>query len=386
VILTRLQRVTFLAAHKYLGLTKEVIRTEKSINELSRHPLPTSFYELGGMSRLRQRFLPETKIVDGGRSESETDYFALDPPTPQGGHQRPFFAGRVPVSETPADGIKLRFRSRSSAGSPIRKAQHRNVEPEGEEKGKSSSSAQTNMKRSPSERAASFGLGPVDDFDLREAVMDCISKSIGLVQSSPSNPASPEASPDLASVDPRMSPRPPPFSSSFGSLSFLGVQGRDDDSTITGSSSSQATESDLDNEVEILYFPRDSTLVKASERNAGLYYVIDGFLDVFIPTEGTVLNELPRGTQEQKDPPQAQHLFSVQPGGIAGYLSSISGFPSYVDIKAKTDAYVGFLPARSLDKIMDRKPIVLLTLAKRLISLLSPLGTLSGLQTLLLIF
>jgi lysophospholipid hydrolase len=226
----------------------------------------------------------------------------------------------------------------------------------------------------------------VDDFDLREAVMDCISKSIGLVQSSPSNPASPEPSPDLASVDPRMSPRPPPSSSSFGSLSFLGVQGRDDDSTITGSSSSQATESDLDNEVEILYFPRDSTLVKASERNAGLYYVIDGFLDVFIPTEGTVLKELPRGTQEQKDTPQAQHLFSVQPGGIAGYLSSISGFPSYVDIKAKTDAYVGFLPARSLDKIMDRKPIVLLTLAKRLISLLSPLGTLSGLQTLLLIF
>jgi lysophospholipid hydrolase len=166
VILTRLQRVTFLAAHKYLGLTKEVIRTEKSINELSRHPLPTSFYELGGMSRLRQRFLPETKIVDGGRSESETDYFALDPPTPQGGHQRSFFAGRVPVSETPADGIKLRFRSRSSAGSPVRKAQHRNVErtttssnePEGEEKGKSSSSTQTNMKRSPSERAASFGL------------------------------------------------------------------------------------------------------------------------------------------------------------------------------------------------------------------------------------
>ena len=67
-------------------------------------------------------------------------------------------------------------------------------------------------------------------------------------------------------------------------------------------------------------------------------------------------------------------LFSVKPGGIAGYLSSLTGYPSYVDITAKTDAYVGFLPAKALERMMDRKPIVLLTLAKRLISLLSPLS------------
>ena len=49
VILARLSRVTFHTAHKYLGLTKEVMRTEKSINDLACFPLPSEFYEKGGM-------------------------------------------------------------------------------------------------------------------------------------------------------------------------------------------------------------------------------------------------------------------------------------------------------------------------------------------------
>lgn len=49
------------------------------------------------------------------------------------------------------------------------------------------------------------------------------------------------------------------------------------------------------------------------------------------------------------------------------------GTDSYVNITAKTDCYVGFLPASALQRILERRPIVLLTLAKRLQSLLSPL-------------
>jgi lysophospholipid hydrolase len=45
-----------------------------------------------------------------------------------------------------------------------------------------------------------------------------------------------------------------------------------------------------------------------------------------------------------------------------------------VDIIAKTDSYVGFLPSHALERLLEKRPIVLLTLAKRLISLLSPLG------------
>lgn len=214
------------------------------------------------------------------------------------------------------------------------------------------------------------------------------------------------------------------FNSSFGSLSFLGLQGYDDESSVTGSSISGLASAELENEVELLYFPQDSMLVKAGEKNAGLYFVIEGFLDVSMPEDSltsavkkssvpgppglappptstphprrttaatpplqrrsdytsspqrpTELPLPPLGTSA-RDLPTAPTtpLFTVKPGGIAGYLSSLSSFPSYVDIRAKTECYVGFLPVKALEKIMDRKPIVLLTLAKRLISLLSPLG------------
>ena len=92
--------------------------------------------------------------------------------------------------------------------------------------------------------------------------------------------------------------------------------------------------------------------------------------------------------------PTARHLFTVKPGGIAGYLgssplpglenpllihvvycvASLTGTDSYVDIKAKVDTYVGFLPHHAMERLIERRPIVLLTLSKRLISLLSPLG------------
>lgn len=89
--------------------------------------------------------------------------------------------------------------------------------------------------------------------------------------------------------------------------------------------------------------------------------------------------------------PQQKLLFTVKPGGIAGYLgehplslccfqylpysiASLCNTVSYVDIRAKTDTYVGLLPLPALERILEKRPIVLLTLAKRLISLLSPLG------------
>jgi lysophospholipid hydrolase len=76
--------------------------------------------------------------------------------------------------------------------------------------------------------------------------------------------------------------------------------------------------------------------------------------------------------ENRKEGPRA--IYSVGRGGIAGYLSSLLGAPSYVDVVAKTDTYVGVLPAKALERVMERRPIVLLTLCKRLLSLLSPLS------------
>jgi lysophospholipid hydrolase len=56
------------------------------------------------------------------------------------------------------------------------------------------------------------------------------------------------------------------------------------------------------------------------------------------------------------------------------HSASLCNTASYVDIKAKTDTYVGFLPSHALERLLEKSPIVLLTLAKRLLSMLSPLG------------
>jgi lysophospholipid hydrolase len=127
---------------------------------------------------------------------------------------------------------------------------------------------------------------------------------------------------------------------------------------------------------------------------AGLFYVIEGFLDILLPTHGSPApgssDAMFGSTQSvRSDKVQEKLLFTVKPGGIAGYLcehlsmllhqsnviiASLCNTASYVDIRAKTDTYVGFLPSHALERILEKRPIVLLTLAKRLISLLSPLS------------
>lgn len=128
----------------------------------------------------------------------------------------------------------------------------------------------------------------------------------------------------------------------------------------------------------------------------GLFYVIEGFLDILLPDEESSKKEPAKTTKipeeeqvdgnedepwrtpsldhsKKKKGSQQKFLFTVKPGGIAGYLASLCSTPSYVDIKAKTDTYVGFLSSQALERILEKRPIVLLTLAKRLISMLSPL-------------
>ncbi|KAK4055464.1 phosphatidylcholine and lysophosphatidylcholine phospholipase [Microbotryomycetes sp. JL201] len=453
VILTRLQRVTFLTAHKYLGLTREVVRTEKAINELANYPLPEEFVRSGGVHRLRQRFVPETKLQEEADDDSREEgrgYFEMD--TPYAGPAM----GNVfwdPKREDHSDeGVKLRYRSSSARTLqtlptlPTRKSVIRKT---GDLMMSSMTIDERQTLNMPPmtpriERGDQNGPSPVEDFDLRDAVMECISKAIGLVQPAHTPAASVEHSPMFRPVDSLQ--HKAMFNSSFSSLSLLGLQGYDDESSITSSSAASFSATELENEVEVLYFPKGSTLVREGERNAGLYYVIEGFLDVSMPESGkdskldpndpqrgpttnvpnantgtgaqrstrssgesTRLNSRPstRPTSRPSSihvkeqslpksplanafakrvppidvsksssdgiPPHSIPLFSVKPGGIAGYLSSISGFASYVDITAKTDCYVGFLPAKALERIMDKRPIVLLTLAKRLISLLSPL-------------
>ncbi|KAG6894284.1 hypothetical protein C0992_006726, partial [Termitomyces sp. T32_za158] len=403
VILTRFSRVTFHAAHKYLGLTSEVLRTEKAINDIACHPLPASFYQSGGVQYLRQRF-------DDRQSESESDYFSLaSSPTSrpisrelsdtstqasEGTSKLSDHASRAPkrLSATDLDLPALRSKHNDSQTSPFTRVP-RDIVQAGDLLIPSMSSNEpfryirsysiSNTPRIPRskvpERNSRGKTGSsFDDFDLREEVMSCIAKSIGLLQPPLSGSDSLETSPPMLPTDSQRS-SDLALNSPFGSLSLLDIN--DDSSSLTASSvaSVGGYMSGLDNEVEILYFSAGSTLAKAGELDAGLFFVIEGFLDILLPSETSVpLTSQKNVSSMQLDSKanskiQQKLLFTVKPGGIAGYLSSLCNTASYVDITAKTDTYVGFLSSHALERLLEKRPIVLLTLAKRLISMLSPL-------------
>ena len=55
VILTRFQRVTFLTGHKYLGLTAEILKTEKLLNTKGTYELP-NILRRGVLEKLKERY------------------------------------------------------------------------------------------------------------------------------------------------------------------------------------------------------------------------------------------------------------------------------------------------------------------------------------------
>ncbi|WWC88526.1 lysophospholipase NTE1 [Kwoniella dendrophila CBS 6074] len=548
VVLERFSRVTFMTAHKYLGLTKEILRSESSLNSLVSHPLPRSFYTGGGMQALRNRFQPETQANDknhknfssigsspSGRVSSK-DYFnfvpssptvkapSLPSTTPRQVPSTPAAKGgsfvtkglqalskidsdvnvESPVEKTPINdqteeppttavfspdsatryGSEFirrtsAFRKQVAAGD-LAMAQ-RNVPDEkggayyrpgvqtpglprmdtwlGRFSGSQNDLAHHNgVSVSPS-LSGDHGTPQEDSFDLKEAVLMSIARSIGLAQPTENSIDSigknTSMAPSVSALSTPNSPMFPPnngrgapgsgVKSPFGNVldmmaastheGVIGGMLREaalkakvgssvvDDEASSVSASLHESQShfgstagdkkvlkDLEGNVEILFFKKGSVLVKEGERSPGMYYVIDGFLETSLPVHQSGV-ETPRSSPSvnpsSASPPPAtfanvsgrpfgaalgldtshnngytspfgtgdheEALYTVKPGGIAGYLSSLCSSDSYVNITAKTDCFVGFLPHHTLEKIIERRPIVLLTLAKRLLSLLSPL-------------
>ena len=274
VILTRFSRVTFNAAHKYLGLTSEVLRTEKAINDIAVHPLPASFYESGGLEKLRQRFDQSPRSDHAGSPEIVNALASRSAPQKKAGKKKAN-GGGMPAEERqranlrqPRHDVRPHLSSRKlvQAGDLLSTVGY----PSEAFKPKSfvSVTAPRHTRResiycSDTDASANEDALPLDDFNLKEEVMSCIAKSIGLIQP-PSVGDELLESPPLPASDPGGSP----FHSPYGSLSLLEMV-NDGASSVTGSSSAGEM-TGLDNEVEIRFFPAGSTLVHAGEGNAGM--------------------------------------------------------------------------------------------------------------------
>ena len=260
-------------------MTSEVLRTEKAINDIACHPLPTSFYEGGGLQHLRHRF----DEANTNTSDSDSDYFTASPLSTLSPLLKdistPSLGTTKANKSTPIRGSKERSQSGSSRSS-------RHVVQAGDlliPKGVSNDALRPVTRTfsvlntphvpynfggfddgSSSKQRRGTSRWPADDFDLREEVMSCIAKSIGLLQpplSGSDSPPSPPSEVRRAST------------SAFGSLSLLDLG--DDMSSVTAGSSIHSSGnylSGLDNEVEILFYAAGTTLAKAGESNTGTFF------------------------------------------------------------------------------------------------------------------
>jgi lysophospholipid hydrolase len=438
VILTRLQRVTLATSHAYLSLTNEVLRTEKLMNKYTTYDLP-GFLRDAPLERLKEKFTKETErlgsdegmkgiaLHNAGAGRRRRSSVSMRRSTAA---QARLAAARGATMDASND-VLSRMTSpdtgmrndRISAGDLLTNSQ---MSRGGGRPGRSSFSqpyphdlrrdARTpldvngfNPFASPSLRPNLHRQESIDEATVfRESVLGCMFKAIGLT--SPENPvprpsASVEQSPRLVSFDARR--QKAVFTNAFGFLDPYEAS-RDGDTESVASASNMSTLSasghgnlleEVVNDVEIVYFPKDAVLVEQGERNPGLYYVIDGFLDVSVvmeedgaehnvlgtqpgpavteddlfgpPLQRTTTNTSTRNVADgSKKKRTRKSLFMTKPGGLAGYLGTISSNRSFVDVTAKTDVYVGFLPRAAIERIVDRYPVVLLTMAKRLTTLL----------------
>ena len=432
VILTRLQRVTLATAHSYLGLTSEVLRTERHMNRYTTHDLPNHLRGVA-LERLKHKFTQEKERLDSG--EDFMKGIALHNPGAikkrrSSSNLRREIAQQAeltahhgePHSAASTNWEGHSHRSSVSAGDLLTHIQVSRTRPEMvprvhtskptsplglELQGMISPLSQIEdppFMPSPNlNRLHVHGQKSLDEDDLfRQSILECIMQAIGLTNANmikkPTD--SVEQSPRMVSYDAQRQ-KATFTNNAFGFIDPYEGSGDGDSesvhSTFGGGSPSNARSftSELRNDLEIVYFPKDAILVEQGERNPGLYYVIDGFLDVSIPgdekdvdapsatkrstgqssdyplpTLKRVATNSPHKKAAQKRGQSRKSLFMIKPGGLAGYIGTISSYRSFVDVRAKTDVYVGFLPRVSLELMVEKYPIVLLTMAKRLTSLL----------------
>ncbi|KAK4204197.1 hypothetical protein QBC40DRAFT_312410 [Triangularia verruculosa] len=427
VILSRFQRVTLATAYNYLGLTSEVMQIERNMLRYTTRELPNHLRG-DALDRLKEKFKKERErlgeeevgkgialhnagagrrrqsqatlrkdallqafskqrdqsLVSSGAGPSPGDLLGDMQAARSGGHHQ-----RAPTLSVNSPRFDLHVAR--EAMSPLAQ---RTPDP-------------FNTVRNPHVSLAKRESADEDNL-FRESILECMFKALGLANNGGvKDTDSVQASPRLVSLDGRRQ-KAVFTTGAFGLMGGVGASADGDTESVasTGFSAVPVNPAvlaqEMKDEVEIVFFPKGSVLVEQGERNPGLYYVVDGFLDVCTQTEDSHSNiihssgstslhamdsyktlctphqghaSIPgekdgniRNARKKKTGRRSVAL--IKPGGLAGYIGTISSYRSFIDVVAKTDVYVGFLPLTSIEKIVDRYPIVLLTMAKRLTNLL----------------
>ena len=428
VILSRFQRVTLATAYTYLGLTCEVLQIERQMLKYTTQQLPNHLRG-DALERLKEKFKRERERIGeedvskgialhnarAGRRRRSTATLRKEAALQAFSKHRNLSSVGSPMGVPSAGDLVTHLQQSRSGGNrllsavlPDTQAPHLDLQTEA-----MSPLAQRTFNPFTAPRNAHIALEKREMLDednlFRESILECTFRAIGLAGSGTSNREtdSNQASPRLVSFDQRRQ-KAVFTNNAFGFMDGLegSVDGDTESMTSAGLSTSASPNphvlaEEMRDEMEIVFFPKGSVLVEQGERNPGLYYVIDGFLDICTQDDASspdvlhassktsfhamesaqslctpdgVASSMRTGNNlddpEKKSKPGRRSVALIKPGGLAGYVGTISSYRSFIDVVAKTDVYVGFLPLTSIERIVDRYPIVLLTMAKRLTNLL----------------
>ncbi|KAJ4300407.1 phosphatidylcholine and lysophosphatidylcholine phospholipase [Collariella sp. IMI 366227] len=426
VILSRFQRVTLATAYNYLGLTCEVLQIERQMLKYTTQQLPNHLRG-DALDRLKEKFKREKERIGeedvskgialhnarAGRRRRSTSTLRKEAALQAFSRHRQLSIASPALGHPSAGDLVTHLQQSRGMNRPQSVAfldgpsPHLDVQRE-----VATPLAQRTFNPFATQRNAHVSLDKRDALDednlFRESILECVFKSIGLTGNGSSNKDSDsgQASPRLTSFDQR---RKVAFTDhAFGFMNGPGGSADGDTESMTSAGLSVGPSpnphllaEEMRDDMEIVFFPKGSVLVEQGERNPGLYYVIDGFLDICTQEDGSASDVLhaPSRTSlhamdnvqslcspheladsmrfgnglddaEKKPKSGRRSVALIKPGGLAGYIGTISSYRSFIDVVAKTDVYVGFLPLSSIERIVDKYPIVLLTMAKRLTNLL----------------
>lgn len=132
--------------------------------------------------------------------------------------------------------------------------------------------------------------------------------------------------------------------------------------------------SEFANDIKLFKIPKDTRIIKSNEQTPGIYYIIDGSFDVtYLKKEGdfvgTYIDEY-ENDSDFNEKVIEEYLYTLGPGEIAGYLGTLIGSKSFVDVRANSDSYVAFFSREFFDFLVERHPGLQLGIAQMLLKVL----------------
>lgn len=418
MVLTRLYKVTMNAVHNYLGLTSEIIDSEIALNQHSEQfELPGYLYESvkENMGRLQKR-------SNGPGSKTQVDIFSKPPRRPPRLHSENSsryvdLASRT-KSTHPGDLLSSVPLSRkadyaamhgtSSFEEPPTELKSTRSFIDRQKKNFSAAQSRVDAHESIRDRSFSDELEETEESALRIAIVENFFKLLGIeenprnlnglamlsghftpssslvglstLMNNPSVPISGEryindTLPESLRVGsyPSINADRNSFASSRKVYSTiyqtLQPDGADLPNPKNSSSSASAPDftvikDNFSKHIQVKYCPPNTTLVEQDSTETGLYYVIDGSLDISFSAS--------QSQEDSKAPTVTKKLYTVKAGGLAGYLSCIVGFKSLVSIKSSEECgcIVGYISKSDFMRFMDKFYFLQLPVAIKLKGLL----------------